>query len=563
MPNFRETKSVVQVFIVSLFALLGFAALFIFRSLDDNRLFNWQWVFTGDHAARIYIFLIPGIAAAYALSRVALWERRPCTFLFLFSYMAASIFWAEPELLVDASRYFTQAKHLEVYGTGYFLREWGRDILAWTDLPAIPFLYGQIFRLLGENRIFIQAFTTLLFSGTVVLTYLMGRTLWDEETGFFAGLFLLGMPYLFTQVPLMLVDVPTMFFLMLSIFAFIKALERGGTGMTALASCVLFLAVFSKYSIWPMLSALGVVFFVYLKRDTAATLRRTAAVVLLSGLLIGSAILFKYDAFSEQIGLLLNYQKPGLGRWGESFVSTFLFQINPFITLAAIYSLVVAFKKRDVNYIIACWLVVLVFVFQIRRIRYILPVFPLVALMAAYGLRTIEGKELKKFIAFTVVITSLVIAVFAYLPFALTISVENVKKAGEYLNSLATGTVEVLTLPLKDPVANPSVSVPLLDLYTKKRIRYQYHPEFVPPPKDIATSALRFTWEFKNPKYYQGDDVQESNTTIVAIGGEADGSRTLPESVKKRMEGYRLLKRFDTASDPFRYKTIVEIYSKR
>ncbi|MGE5173620.1 MAG: ArnT family glycosyltransferase, partial [Betaproteobacteria bacterium] len=376
------------------------------------------------------------------------------------------------------------------------------------------------------------------------------------------GILLLGMPYLFTQVPLMLVDVPAMFFLTLSIYAFIKALDQGGIWMTALASCAQFLAVFSKFSTWPMLSVLGIILLVYLRRDPGVTLRRSAAVFLLSGLLIVSALLFKYEVFSEQIGLLLSYQKPGLERWGESFVSTFLFQINPFITLAAAYSLFVAFKKRDLNYAIISWLVILIFIFQIRRIRYILPVFPLVALMAAYGLRTIEDRGLKKFIAFTVVITSLVIAVLAYLPFAQTISAENMKKAGEYLNSLETGTVEVFTLPLKDPVVNPSVSVPLLDLYTNKRIRYQYHPELFPPPKDVARSSLRFTWEFNDPQYYQSDEVQKNDTTTVAIWGEADSNRLLPESVKKRMEGYRLLKRFDTASDPFRYKTIVEVYSK-
>jgi hypothetical protein len=169
---------------------------------------------------------------------------------------------------------------------------------------------------------------------------------------------------------------------------------------------------------------------------------------------------------------------------------------------------------------------------------------------------------LKKLIVFTIVITSLVIAVFAYLPFALTISADNVKEAGEYLNSLETQTVEVFTLPLRDPVVNPSVSVPLLDLYTKKRIRYDYHPELFPPPKDVAVSALRFSWKFKNPKYYQGNEVQRNDATIVAIWGEADGNRTMPESVKKQMEGVRLLKRFDTASDPFRYKTIMEVYSR-
>jgi 4-amino-4-deoxy-L-arabinose transferase-like glycosyltransferase len=562
MVKLRAPNSVDQVFMIALTALLGFAALFIFRSLDDNRLFNWQWVFAGDRASRTYVYLVAGIAAAYVLSRIPLVERRPRAFLFLFSYGAAALFWTEPELLVDASRYFTQAKHLSVYGTEYFLREWGRDIPAWTDLPAIPFLYGQIFRLFGEDRMFIQTVTTLLFSGTVLLTYLIGRTLWDEETGFYAGMLLLGMPYLITQVPLMLVDVPTMFFLTLAIFTFLMALERGGAGTTALASCALFLAVFSKYSTWPMLSVLVIIFLVFLKRNPGATLRRGASVILLAGLLAGAAVLLKFDVFSEQIRLLLNYQKPGLERWGESFVSTFLFQINPFITIAAGYSLIVAFKRRDPRYAIISWLVVLVFLFQIRRIRYILPVFPLIALMASYGLRTIEGRELKRLIAFVVVITSLVIAVFAYLPFALTISAENVKKTGEYLDALGTGPVEVVALPLKEPVINPSVAVPLLDLYTQRRIVYRYQPERFPPPKDVATSALRFTWEFKDPQYYQSDKTQINDATIVAIWGEVNGRRTPAGSFKKRIEGYHLLRRFDAASDPFQYKTIVEVYSK-
>ncbi len=559
MPNFRDPKNLDQIFIVSLAAFLGFAALFLFRSLDDNRLFNWQWVLSSGHAARVYLFLLPGLGVAYALSRTPLLERAPRAFLFLFSYSIALLFWAEPELLVDASRYFTQAKHLEVYGTGYFLREWGRTISAWTDLPAIPFLFGQLFSLLGENRVFIQAFTTLLFSGTVVLTCLIGRTLWDGETGFLAGLFLLGMPYLFTQVPLMLVDVPTMFFLSLAMYSFILVLERGGAGATVLASVALFLAVFSKYSVWPMLSVLGVIFLVYLKKNRSATLRRSAGVALLSGLLIGVALVLKSDVFLEQVRLLLSYQKPGLERWGESFVSTFLFQINPVITVAAAYSLYAAYKKRDPAYIIVCWLVVLVFLFQIRRIRYILPVFPLVALMAAYGLRTIEGGAFRRFIAFAVVCGSLVLAVFAYRPFALSISAENMKRAGEYLNSVETESAEVVVLPLRDPVINPSVDVPLLDLYTSKRIVYRYNPELYPPPKDVATSALRFTWLFRNPEYYEVKEARDSGI-LVAIRGEADGGT--PPYFRRKLEGYRLVRRFDAASDPFRYKTIVEIYSQ-
>ncbi len=551
---FKKNDYILPVFLTALFI---FPILFVFRSADDNRLFSWQWVFAGIDAARIFLFLVPGLAVAYLLARVSFLERSPRAFLFLLAFAASAIFWTEPEMIVDASRYFTQAKHLELYGITYFAREWGKDILAWTDLPAVPFLYGLIFRVFGENRLLIEIFTTFLFSMTPVLTYLIGKTLWNEETGFFAGLLLLGMPYLLTQAPLMLVDVPTMFFFTLSVLTFIMALEQGKAWMIVLASCALFLTVFSKYSTWPMLSLLCVIFLIYLKRNAGAALRRCAAVVVLSGLLVGVVAALKFDVISEQIGLLLSYQKPGLGRWGENFVSTLFFQIHPFITIAAIGSLFAAFRKKDANYVMAAWPVVLVAVLEIKRIRYLMPAFPFLALMASYGLGSINSKEVRKFIVYSAVISSLVTATFAYLPFARHMSETNLKNAGEFLNSREIEAVEVLTLPLKDPVVNPSVAVPLLDLFTEKKIVYRYDPALFPPPQDIAISALRFTWEYKNPRYYTAE-IAQNNVAVAVISGET--GFTLPESLKKRLEGCREVKRFVSASDPFRYKTLISLY---
>jgi hypothetical protein len=553
-------KRIDHALLTALAFLLAFLALFVFRAADDNRLFEWRWIFSGGNVSTIFLLLMVGIASAYGLARVSLFERGPVVFLFLVSFVTTAIFWTEPELTMDASRYFTQAKHLEVYGIDYFLREWGKDITAWTDMPAIPFFYGLILRSFGENRIVIQIFTTLLFSGTLALTYLIGKTLWNEETGFSGGMLLLGMPFLLTQVPLMLVDVPTMFFLTLSIFTFMKALDQGGAPMILLASSALFFTFFSKYSTWIMLSVLSIIFLVYSKKEPKATFRRSVAVVFLSGFLIGAVTILKFDVISEQIRLLLSYQRPGLKRWGESFISTFFFQIHPLITLAATCSLFVAARKRDLNYVIIGWLPVLAFVFQIRRIRYILPVLPMLALMAAYGLQKIERRELKRFIVFATVISSLTIAIFGYLPFAGKTSAESLKETGEYLNSSGMETVEVFTLPLKGSLVNPSVAVPLLDLFTKTRIRYQYQPEFYPPPFNIETWPLRFTWDYKNPKYYTENHIQNSNIPIVLISGEA--STVLPQYLKQRMEGYRLSKKIEAFSDPFQYKTIVEIYTK-
>ena len=212
--------------VVLLLSLAAFLTLFVFRAQDDNRLTSWQWVFNDADVFRITPILVVGLLLAYALATVPLPRHRPASVLFVLSFAVAALSWTEPEVIVDTARYFTQAKHVELYGVGYFLTEWGGQISAWTDLPLVPLLYGLIFSLFGENRIFIQVFTTLLFSGTVVLTYLIGKTLWDEAVGFYAGALLLGMPYLLAQVPLMLVDVPTMFFLTLAVFMTIQALDR-------------------------------------------------------------------------------------------------------------------------------------------------------------------------------------------------------------------------------------------------------------------------------------------------------------------------------------------------
>jgi len=217
-----------QLFLVTLLALGSVAALYLLRSMDDNRLTRWDWVFAHTDPIRLFSIVGAGILAAYLLVKAPLPGRRPAMVLFLSSYAMAACFWAQPEVILDASRYFSQAKHLEIYGLGSFLQEWGREIPAWTDLPLVPLLYGLTFQLLGESRIWIQALNTLLFSATAVLTYWIGRTLWNPDMGRWAGVLLLGSPYVFTQVPAMLVDVPSMFFYTLALFSFLQAIHHGG-----------------------------------------------------------------------------------------------------------------------------------------------------------------------------------------------------------------------------------------------------------------------------------------------------------------------------------------------
>lgn len=192
----ERSRNQLQAVLVSLLILAALLTLFALRLLDDNRLVSWLWIFADFSPVKFFFILAVGMLIAYPLSRFSLPERTPIVLLSISSFLVAAFYLQQPEMIVDASRYFVQAKHLELYGVGYFLKEWGNEIPAWTDLPLIPFIYGVIFRIFGENRISIQIFNTLLFSGAVVLIYLIGKTLWNKNIGLYAGALLLGVLYL-------------------------------------------------------------------------------------------------------------------------------------------------------------------------------------------------------------------------------------------------------------------------------------------------------------------------------------------------------------------------------
>lgn len=555
----NQTEDALLVLLITLLTFTTFLILFTFRSFDDNRLTSWQWVFADIDIIRMLLILLVAVVVAYALSMVSVIERKPAAFLFGSSFVVAGVFWSEPEVIVDASRYFVQAKYLELYGIGYFFREWGNEIMVWTDLPLIPFLYGLIFNVFGEARIAIQMFVALLFSATVVLTYLIGKTLWDESVGIYGGMLLLAMPYLLTQVPLMLVDVPAMFFLTLAVFVTIRAVRQGGLWLLVASSVAIMLALLSKYSNWLMLSVVPVILLSHFESGWKTIFRRGVVIALAITCLMGMVMLWKFDVFAEQLALLQSYQLPGLKRWQESFTSTFFFQVHPFVTLAALYSVYRAIKRKDPRYAMVSWMLLLVILLEIKRIRYTVVVFPMLALMAAYGFREVRNVAIGKFAVSCAVVSSLVVAVAGYLPSLQKTSAVNLKTAGEYLNSIDGATVEVHVLPQLRSSINPAVSIPILDYFTNKEVVYQSDMGLNPRPGQevIETSPLRFTWAYKHPPYFSAK--RENVDTPVAVI-LSDSNQSLPSHIARRLGDYRLDKELNTSDRLFRYKTIVQVY---
>lgn len=537
-------------------SLFIFPLLYIFRFLDDNTLTRWAWVFNSSNYGWLILSAGISVFVAYIICRISAEKYIRAQYLFLISFISALFFLSEPEVIIDTGRYFTQAKYLELEGVRYFLSQWGKGIDVWTDLPAIPFIYGLIFRYLGEDRIFIQLFNTGVFALTPVLIFYIGRKIWSEDVGICSALMLLSIPYLYVNVPLMLVDVPTMFFVALALFFFLVAVEKGGALLEFISAVSLFIMMLCKYSTWLLIPIFPLIILRNHGKGLSSYVRRMLLIGLYLILLLIVVFIMKRDVFIEQIRLLSSFQWQGLKRWHEGILSTFFFQIHPFFTISMIMGVLAGILNRDRRIVFLLWPVVYIFVFHAMRARYLIPLFPLFSLLAGYGLRALvkESKKMR-FIVYISSITSFIISLFFYLPFINGISMANLKDASAILQHIKSdrNKIYVTALPQGRSTGNTWAVVPILDLYTGKEIILRDF-ESVEPGHSAMNSSLRFTWRWSPPLFYKLDEDRDKLPIVII----ADNIYACRESLRRAPEGYRI-QVLDKFRRVFRFRTFVTI----
>lgn len=533
--------------------------LFTFRYLDDNRLVSWAWVMNNTTLFTSLLLLLPGLVGAVLITRVPIEYHRLPWFLFIASFLVTLPLWSVPEVYVDSARYLAQAQVISDHGIFYFLREWGHAVPAWTDLPLVPMIFGLVSNLFVENRIVVQIVNSLFYSGTIVLAFITGEMLFNRTVGFFSSLFLLGMPYLLIQTPFMMVDVATMFFLSLAIFLVLKYILTGDLRWGVLAIIATPLALMSKYSAVAVIVCLFAGIWIVHGKISKQTVRQLMFLIAGTSMLLIPFLVGKYDVISQQLMLLFQYQVPALNRWQESHVSTFFFQIHPFISLAAVAAMVIAWRQGNTRALCLSVLVLLLLVTGIQRSRYLLILFPIVALLAAYALATIIDPKPGALIAGLITLTSLLITYNAYAPFLHGSSSDNLHQAGQYLNTLPEQQVQVFVLPQTRSSINPNISLPLLDIYTHKELLLG-KSEFVFDDVrewNAATSPLRFTWSYDPvARYRKSEDIDAD--AIVVIGNEPAQISAFEQ--QDEFKGYYPAKTFFGQEGVFNYSTIVSVY---
>ncbi|MEJ2179916.1 MAG: glycosyltransferase family 39 protein [Gammaproteobacteria bacterium] len=556
----RDTK--LKILLVSMIFVVSLLLQFLFREYDNNRLLSWQWTMSQESLFLILAISISGLVVVYKSCFLHISKNKEILIVVAGSYIIGMASWSAPEVMVDSGRYFIHAKLIATHGIGYFLSEWGYGINAWTDLPLASIIYGTAFSLFGESRLAIQVINTFLFSGSVFLTYLVGKELWDAKTGIIAAVLLLAIPFLHVQASQMLVDVPAMFFAIAAILLSIIAVKKTGIGWVLLASASIVFALLTKYSVWIALSSIVVLPFALKDCDRLEVAKRLLLISLVTAVLLVFVFYVHHPVILKQLKILLDYQLPALQRWQESYTSTFLYQAHPFVSLAAIASLYFAVKKKETIYIIPAAALCVMLVMGVYRARYLLIVYPMLALVAAYGFRQLEDKFLQRFIVRSAVVVSLAVTFVASMNFLQHhYSAVNLKDAGRYLNTIEQANVAVIVLPQPQTAVNPAVVLPLLDYYSDKKF-HRVGGVAIPNPIDERsqrTSPLRFTWEVKQ-HVYPNIKYEEVIPAPVLVLLSSDSEKQLPDSVAGILNHYVLDERFSVTDDVFRFQSVVTVY---
>jgi len=528
------------------------------RHLDDNSLTSWSWVLMGRDLVGLWVLHLAALCAALVLSRRALPVRWHLPAAVFGAFAAGVALTGEPEVVIDASRYFVQAKHLRLFGPVAFFRDWGGALAAWTDLPLPAFLYGVVFRLFGEHRLPQQTLTAGLLALTVFATARIGGLLWGAAIGARGGLLLLAVPCLLVNVPLLMADVPAMAAVTAALWMFLETLEHGGAVRASSASLALAAALLAKYSTWVLLCVtFGAILVLEALRGRWAALARGLAVAAAGALAPALFVLAKPELVRSQLALLSGFQWEGLRRWVESYPSTFLFQAHPLLAAAALAALWRGWRARDRGTLVAAALPLVLFALGARRSRYLLPAFPMIALLAARGLETLPCRA-RRFAVLSAVGFSLVTVFAVYLPFLGWVNTANLLAAGRFLDERGVGAVEVAVAAAPGVSINPEIAAPLLDYHTAARIVVRGPAPPRPPEDELRGSSFRFTWEGPLPSWYRGGAAfSPSGAARVLITGES-GARP-PVSLAAEVAG-RAPDAVFARDAVFRYRTFVSVW---
>jgi 4-amino-4-deoxy-L-arabinose transferase-like glycosyltransferase len=228
-------------------------------------------------------------------SRLLNRERRLLVLLLMFGLAAGILYaffqqpWADEERSLSVARVVSKEGIASAYETSGWLRT--------RHPPLIPLLYGFVIDLRGDRLFFLRVASTLFFSASLVLTYLVGRELYDRKTGFLASLFFLSFPLSVRLGASAMMDMQLTFFFLLAVYLALHLIKTPSIGLTFALGITIGLGLLTKYTMVLVYGVLLSLFFFNLRL-------RNLRPMITTTVLISAGIFAVWLLYANSLGIL-------------------------------------------------------------------------------------------------------------------------------------------------------------------------------------------------------------------------------------------------------------------
>ncbi|MEW5871249.1 MAG: glycosyltransferase family 39 protein [Chloroflexota bacterium] len=275
---------------------------------------------------------------------------------------------------------------LEIYRSSSYMRQ---------HPPLLFVLFALALRLFNMNLLALRYITLVFALLTLVVTFRLGKELYDRATGIIGALFLFSFPLFMRLGTTGMSDMPVTFFFLLSIYLLTRFVRAPSVWLAIATGASLAIGMMVKYT---MVFILPVLFAFFIFIPEFRKFRRA----FYAGLALAAILLSAWLVYAWQAGVLANQFKT-LASYstvvfrteiGKSFLLESLFTrlpsaIGPYnlpLILLGLKSALQARRSADKTLFLWASIVFVLLCLTLPDHRYFMPTFPAVALLMARGL---------------------------------------------------------------------------------------------------------------------------------------------------------------------------------
>lgn len=232
-------------------------------------------------------------------------EQRLLLLLCLSAILIGTLYAYTQHLWADEQASFDVANI--IYSNGILAAYDGSGWLRSFHPPLVPLIYGFTLHLLGADVLYIRLVSVLFMTGTVCVTYLLGRELYGGAVGCLASILLLSFPLVIRVGASAMLDMQLTFFFCLALLLLVLLSKKPSLGLACTAGVVVGLGLLTKYIMIFIFAAL--LFYILFIRSFRNIKFHLLVVTIVSLSMFTVWLLYAnyIGVLSWQIGKILNY----------------------------------------------------------------------------------------------------------------------------------------------------------------------------------------------------------------------------------------------------------------